>query len=283
MFLGLKIEQWLAFTVVAAVISTVGALLGIVLKDYLFSRAFESWKQRKSLEQLYQKFRDPLLLSARELCSRLIEILDQYPTCYLKKSVIESRPDRQITNDIDDPYFQRYKLVSTAYRLCSFLGWLELYRQDIVFLHSGNNKHSKRLEDTLAKIRSDFADGQLNKAEDWIEWKDTLIFREELRAIGESMLEPHGTSMAVMGYGKFCEVFDSGLATGANRWISVVLNFTLDMEVNVRDFRKIRIARLVTHLKDLLELLDDSKLHKYFSDARAQSVHISAFQEVSGI
>jgi hypothetical protein len=269
MFLGLKIEQLLGLTVLAAVISTAGALFGIVLRDYLFSRAFESWKQRKALEQLYQKFRDPLLLSARELCTRLIEVLDEYPTCYLKNSVVQLHPDRQVTNNIDDPYFQRYKLVSTAYRLCSFLGWLELYRQEVVFLHSGNNKHSKRLEDTLAKIRSDLADGQLNTAEDWLEWKDALIFREELRAIGESMLETHGSSRAVMGYGKFCEVFDSGPAMCANRWISVVLNFTLDLEVN-RDFRKIRIARLMTHLIDLLELLDNAKLAKYFSDARAQ-------------
>src|SRR5580765_5977083 len=50
-------KAWLGLTVVAAIVSTVGALFGIFLKDYLFSRSLEQWKQRQTLEQLYQKYR----------------------------------------------------------------------------------------------------------------------------------------------------------------------------------------------------------------------------------
>jgi hypothetical protein len=275
MFLGLTILQLFGLTVLAAIISTLGSLFGIFLKDYLFSRSFDNWRQKKSLEQLYQKFRDPLLLSARELCTRLIEVMNEYPTCYLKNNVLQLNPKQTVTNNIDDPYFQRYKLVSTIYRQCSFFGWLELYRQEIVFLYSGNNRHSKRLEETIAKIRSDLADGQLNKAEDWPEWKDTLIFREELRAIGESMLEAHGSSRAVIGYGKFCDIFSSGPGNHANQWIFIVLKLFLDLEEN-HDFRKIRLARLVTHLIELMELLDKNKLAEYFSDARTQYASLSS-------
>jgi hypothetical protein len=275
MFLGLKVEQWLAFTAIAAVISMVGALLGIVLKDYFFSRAFENWKQQRTLEQLYQKFRDPLLLSSRELCARVIEILDQYPTVYLQQSVLVSRPERQIENSINDPYFQRYKLVSTAYRICSFLGWLELYRQEIVFLRPGNNKHARRLEGCLAHIRADLADGQLNTADDWMQWRDTLVFREELRAIGEAMIETRGAARAVMGYASFCEVFESKAASrGAKRWISVVLNFVLDLEVARKDFRKRRLERLVVHLVDLLIELDNESPEPFFVSARTKYAHM---------
>src|SRR5258708_320658 len=180
MFLGLDLKTWLGLTVVGTVISTLGAILGVVLKDYFFSRSFEEWKQQRTLEQVYQRFRDPLLLSAHELASRIAEIIDHYPTVYLRAEVLSSRPEKQIENSIEDPYFQRYKLISTVYRFCSFLGWLELYRQEVTFLHSGNNRHSKDLDQAIGLIRGDLADGQLNKAKDWPQWRDTLIFREEL-------------------------------------------------------------------------------------------------------
>jgi len=153
MFLGLDLKTWLGLTVVGSVVSTLGALFGIFLKDYFFSRSFERWKQRQTLELLYQKYRDPLMLSARELASRTVEIVDNYPTVFLKATVLASRPERQLDNSIKDPYFQRYKLVSTAYRFCALLGWLELYRQEITYLHSGRSKHSKDLERAIGLIR----------------------------------------------------------------------------------------------------------------------------------
>ncbi len=270
MFLGLDLKTWLGLTVVGTAISTFGALLGIVLKDYIFSRSFEKWKQRQTLEQLYQRFRDPLLLSARELASRSIEILDQYPTVYLRTNVLSLRPSRQIENSTGDPYFQHYKLVSTAYRFCAFLGWLELYRQEITFLHSGSNKHSRELEQAIGLIRSDFADGQLNTANDWLEWRDTLIFREELRAIGESMIESRGASRSVIGYGRFCELLEANDSSPTKKWSTVLLNFVLDLETQRRDFRQIRLKRLLVHLVGFLELLEGAAVEKHLVEARSK-------------
>ncbi len=270
MFLGLDLKTWLGLTVVGTAISTFGALLGIVLKDYIFSRSFEKWKQRQTLEQLYQRFRDPLLLSARELASRSIEILDQYPTVYLRTNVLSLRPSRQIENSTGDPYFQHYKLVSTAYRFCAFLGWLELYRQEITFLHSGSNKHSRELEQAIGLIRSDFADGQLNASSDWLEWRDTLIFREELRAIGESMIESRGASRSVIGYGRFCELLEANDSSPTKKWSTVLLNFVLDLETQRRDFRQIRLKRLLVHLVGFLELLEGAAVEKHLVEARSK-------------
>jgi hypothetical protein len=183
MFLGLDLKTWLGLTVIGSAVSTVGALLGILLKEYFFSRSFERWKQRQSLELLYQKYRDPLMLSARELASRTLEIVNDYPTVFLQASVLASHPKRQVKNSDEDRYFQRYKLLSTVYRFCAFLGWLELYRQEITYLHSRNNRHSRELERAIELVRADLADGQLNNAEDWDAWRDTLVFREELRGM----------------------------------------------------------------------------------------------------
>jgi hypothetical protein len=277
MFLNLDLKTWLGLTVVGSAISTLGALFGILLKDYFFSRSFERWKQRETLEGLYQKYRDPLTLSARELASRTRGIVEQYPTVYLTAEVLASRPERQIENNIDDPYFRRYKLLSTVYRFCAFLGWIELYRQELTYLHSGRIKHSRELERAVELIRGDLADGQLNDAKNWYEWRDTLVFREELRAIGDSIIEPRGTTRTVMGYGRFAELFDATDPSPTQRWARVLLNFLLDLEMQRPDFRQTRLQRLVVHLVGLMELLDNASIEKSLIAARnkwAKQLHI---------
>lgn len=267
MFLGLTLQQWMGFTVAAAIISTIGSLAGVILKDYFFARSLEIWKQKRTLEQIYQKYKDPLLLSSRELCLRVAEILKHYPSIFLTSSVLSTSPSKQLKNDISDPYFQKYKLVSTVYRMCSFLGWLELYRQDVVFLRSGEDEHSKKLECCIKEIRADLADGQLNTSDDWPLWRDTLIFREELRAIGESMIDCQGSSKVVFGYARFNEIFDAKEGS-CKRWVNTVVYFFLDLESSGKDFRKIRLQRLVVHLVDLIELLENDDMEEYFDSLR---------------
>jgi len=266
--LGLELKTWLGLTVLGAVVSTIGALFGIFLKDYFFARSLEKWKQRQTLEAIYQRYRDPLFLAACELASRLVEVDDHYPTVYLRNTVLTSQPDRQVHNSIHDPYFQRHKLISTAYRVNALLGWLELYRHEVTHLRSGDNRHSKALEYSVNFIRSTFADGQLNKATDWEEWRDTLIFREELRAIGESMHELQGNTRCIIGYGRFCERIEAETDSSLKRWLPVTLNFLLDLEANGKDFRKIRIKRLIINLIDLMVLLDEASIPKWTTEKR---------------
>jgi hypothetical protein len=264
--LNLDLKTWLGFAVLGAIVSTLGALLGVVLKEYFFSRSLERWKQRQSLEHLYHKFRDPLLLSAHELATRIAEILKHYPTIYLNKEVLASRPEKQVHNNINDPYFQHYKLISTAYRLSAFMAWVELYRQELTFLHPGNNARALKLEDAVELVRSDLADGQLNHAEDWDKWRDTLVFREELRAIGESLIETRGLTRTVMGYGRYCEQLESTNPNAVQRWSPVVLNFFLDLEDNGKDFRQTRMKRLLIHLVNLMRLIDRNSIEHYLEE-----------------
>ena len=270
MFLELDLKTWLGLTVLGAVVSTVGSLFGIVLKDYFFTRSLERWRQRQTLELVYRRFRDPLVLAARELAWRTLEILDHFPTVYLREEVLVSRPTKQIENSIEDPYFQRYKLVSTAYRLSAFLGWIELYRQEITFLHSGNTTHARALDSAVGRLQIDLADGQINSAEDWQDWRDVLLFREELRAIGESLIENRGSMRTVMSYGRYCEQLESESATLVKRWSTVVMNFYLDLEANGKDFRRVRFQRMLVHLVELMQLLDESSIEAYLKEARAK-------------
>jgi len=266
MLAGIDLKSWLGLATVGALVTTIGSILGAIIKDLILARLFENWKQEKTLKQIYQKFSDPLQLSIHELSSRICEIHNHYPTIYLTTNVLESHPERQTLNSIEDPYFQRYKLVSTAYRFCAFLGWLELYRQEITYLNSGKNSHTKKIESIVNKIRSDFADGQLNQSPDWSTWKDNVVFREELRAIGESMIEQRGTTRSVIGYGRYCEYLDSDESNSIQHWSSVIINFFINLRTDNLDFRRNRLEHLFIHLIDFARQLDSSTIQPYLDD-----------------
>src|SRR5262249_17965086 len=103
---------------------------------------------------------------------------------------------------------------------------------------------------------------------DWYEWRDTLIFREELRAIGESLIENRQNTRAVMGYGRYCEHLESESPNAVKRWSPVVMNFYLDLEDHGKDFRRIRLQRMIIHLIDILQLLDESSIEEHLRKGR---------------
>lgn len=268
--LGISLEKWLGLAVFGAFVSAIGSLLGIFIKDYLFARSFEKWKEKQLLNKIYDRYRDPLFLSAYDLATRILEITQRYPTTYLKREILNSNPDRQIHNSIHDPYFQKHKLISTIYRLSAFLGWLELYRQEVTYLRSIDNEHSRSLEKVVNSIRSDLADGQINSHENKAEWRDTLVFRDELRAIGESMIERSGNVSKVVGYGHYLEAIETSIESRIKRWSPVVSNFLTDLENDGKDFRKIRIDYLLAHLIDIMALLKASEIDEKFFTKRKQ-------------
>jgi hypothetical protein len=53
--LGLTAPQILGLSVLAALVSTVGNLLATWLRDFLFVRSFERWKESRTLLSVYRK------------------------------------------------------------------------------------------------------------------------------------------------------------------------------------------------------------------------------------
>src|SRR5436853_2749664 len=103
-------DRVLGFTVLAAIVTTVGTLVGLVLKERVFARSFERWKAQLALEQIARRYREPIALTALELCNRLADICDRYPSDFLQTSILAvSAPHRPTLNSAADPYFKRYK------------------------------------------------------------------------------------------------------------------------------------------------------------------------------
>jgi hypothetical protein len=250
--------QILGLSVIAAVITVIGNLVATWLKEYLFARSMERWRRKQELLSIYARYRDPLLLAARELKARVEDICDTYPTNYLQTSVLTAtRVDQLLANSIDDEYYRQYRLTSTIYRLCSFLGWLELYRQELTFLDSGRRNITERLESVIEHIRGDLADGNLNRADDFYRWADRLVFREEQRAVGEGMITAATSPRTVIGYGVFRNLLQRATTNTDEDelwWIRIVSGFLLDLQAE-KDFRRHRLDRLRGHLDEASNLL----------------------------
>lgn len=250
----ITLSQWLGLSVVGALVAAIGSLIATIAKDFFFARSLERWKRHQDRVAAYDRFRDPLAASAVELANRLLEIINQNPTDYLSRPMFDLRPDRQIGNDASDPYYMHYKMVSTLYRFACFFGWLELYRQETTFLRIGDEKRTRELQEALTSVRSDIADGHINTHVNWEEWHDALIFREELRAIGEAMIEERGGTRSIMGYGRFRDGVE-GDDQQIHRLCRIMLNFIADPKGDGRDFRHERLVRLLVHLVQLVRLI----------------------------
>jgi hypothetical protein len=252
------VPSLLSFAVVGAIVTTAGTLFGHYLKEAVLAKSFESWKKRQALETLYGKYRDPIVLSAIELAMRLNEACNEHPAKFLAGKVLSCTSPEPSHSSVRDPYYFRYKFQSTIYRFAAFLGWLELYRQDLVFLDARESKKNTALQKLLNEIREDFAEGRLNSAKDWDCWSDALIFREDQRAVGEAMITSVNGIRTVMGYGAFVAMLEDATSLG-NRWLRVVTNFLIDPGKE-KDFRLVRYQRLIIHLIDLVKTLDQRRL-----------------------
>jgi len=255
---GLTTGQLLGLSVLAAVVSTLGSILGTIIKEFFLARSLERWRESRTLLAVFRKYRDPIILAGDELARRLSDICEDYPPTFLRSEILDVQQVPFEVNSSEDPHFLRYRLVSTVYRLCAFLGWLELYRQDLTFLDTGHHGANSRLQGALDLIRSDLADGQLNEAHDFGAWRDRLIFREEQRAIGEGMITGTVNPRTIIGYKGFVALFDEACQADSPDprlwWLILARNFFLDLEASM-DFRKERLKLMRTHIPDVVAQL----------------------------
>jgi len=196
-----------------------------------------------------------------------VQICRDYPPEYLRSDFVQSDPEQATPTSPGDLDLRRYSLESSVYRLCSLLGWIELYRQEIVFLDTHEAPFSRLLDKAIYAIRADLADAGLNIAPDRDDWCDVLLFREEQRAIGESMITTVGGNRVIIGYAQFCELLAQNNAAGPARWIKVASAYFTDPKEE-KDFRLVRMQRLIVHLVDLVQVLAPGRLRDSHREAR---------------
>lgn len=271
----------LGFTVLAAVITTAGSLLAMFIKEFVAARWLDRYRARQTLLGVYRNYQLPIFLAAEELSSRLYGLSREDNDREQREvglDLLRTKPGRERHAGITDHYLL-YRFTSNVYRLCTFLGWIELYRRDIGTLDVDSIDRNHRLEACLNDIRCALADGWINQHDNWRDWGDCMIFREELRAIGHRMATPD-QRLCVMDFGTFSEILERDPdGNGDGKWFVQAAHFFENLK-RVEDFRIVRMKMLVAHLTALMELLQPGRVDpQYLVTAQ---VYRDSFDEIIG-
>ena len=160
-------------TIIAAV-SLFGTLL-IGLLNLGYSWSTDTWKRHVESENLIAKYRDPLLLAAHDLQSRLYNIVDGDLSVWLDGTKDEKENLR----------------LYTAFLVGQFLSWTYILRRQAQFLRfaSSTRDRNKRLASTLASISEAFSTDRRGSG---LERARFTLWRGQQTAIGEIMTTEDG-------------------------------------------------------------------------------------------
>jgi len=146
-----------AQTVLAAVITSVFTISGILLKDFFLKRLEENRSDARLKSSIYERYSNPLATSSIEVLNRLSEILfAKHRPVYLKGKWSASNPNA-------GGEFRAYKKLSTTYRLASMLGWLQACRREFSYLRVTDPRDGTKVANAIDAFENALADGS------WVE------------------------------------------------------------------------------------------------------------------
>jgi hypothetical protein len=246
-----------AVPLVSGVLAIFGTISGVLVTSML-----AQWKANKEQQQVYARQKKQLRWSALDLRGTLANLskAEPFPPAFLDEQLIYSQPPRPTSGSRSDPYYLKYDLVNTVYRLCAFLGWMELYRRDPSFL-SGPFRERVKIEIGFDQIRRALA-GSLTSGTARLAYG--FILEDDQRAIGEQMFGRRREATSVIGYAQFCErlfrtpspedPIKPDNARSQNYWIWNATRFLIELG----KYSDPDVARLwIEHVRDALSRLDD--------------------------
>ncbi|WP_405426913.1 hypothetical protein [Micromonospora sp. NBC_00617] len=186
-------------------------------------------------EELFRRYRVPLLASAQSLQSRLHNALSRnFLRTYLH------------SGDSEELHYVRH---NTVYVLAEHLAWLEVLRREQRFLDIESVKSTKELFTAIQRIHHPLATDSLPGP--------FRVFRGHQRAIGEVMLHrvesPEGAVTEVLGYAAFCDRLETDPRFAS--WFTRLLAEVDEVEAQGHRGNE-RLVRLQNELVELIELLD---------------------------
>jgi hypothetical protein len=195
-------EPELQSALIAAAV-TVG---GFFVRDVGLKTIERRRERAQTADQVYRSYADPLTRSAESLYWRLDEIYGgRRSSDYLFSATTE---------------YERYKLLSTSYRIASFLGWRQAFSRELLLLPGQKKEQLRRLNEALDGISKALADGphiELQRVETVMElWSLTI------------------------GPGVGAERLGARLDTVFNRTLN---GWGVDLPLQLDDMQKSRLAR----------------------------------------
>jgi len=251
----------------SAAFSFIGIIASILLSSAIAAHNVQLEQQRT-----YARQKSQVRLSVRDLRAALIkvELATPFPPAFVDEELIYTQPKRPPAFSANDPYYLKYDLVDTIYRVCALLGWMELYRRDPSFL-SGPPEEKEKIEKCFEQIRKAFGDefeAEKKEKKSAQGWVDGLILNDDQRAIGEKMLEKDKDApAAVIGYASFCErLFRiprredpvGNYEWSQNYWIWNATRFIVEYggKQLMPDFKRERVKKVIVQLDELSKVLE---------------------------
>jgi hypothetical protein len=224
-------------------------------------------KAEKEEFRLYSRQKAQVRVAVRGLRDALqrLRLDEEQPAEFLRRELLSLEPEQPDDFHPKDPYYQKYYLVHTVYRLCALLGWLELYRIDPTFL-SGPPEEKKQIERCFQHIREALSEETKAEAVE----RDGVILEDDQRAIGEKMLATatKESPPTVIGYAAFCEQLfrvpgeRSAIGSDPQRrqdhwiWNATGLFVAMSRQPTAPDRRKKRLQKVLAELGTLQPVLE---------------------------
>ncbi|WP_027343477.1 hypothetical protein [Hamadaea tsunoensis] len=234
--------------ILSATVSVIGAVIAGVMTTWSNkkTRAMEARLERERHEQtkaeqaaeLISRYREPLLLAANSLQSRLFNaVRDEYLPVYLRDG----------SDDEQSEYARNF----TVYTLAEYLCWVEIIRRELRFLDLGGEQENRRFNDRMQAVSTALATQEIPQ-------EHFRLFRGQQRALGELLMVPLGATghHESMTYPEFVRRIGDDL--GFRRWFERLLtDVSLIRDETLAD--NVRIVRTQHALIDLIDFLDPGK------------------------
>lgn len=201
------------------------------LEDARQIRAEQRTKDQLA-EQVQARYREPLLLSAFELQSRIWNMMEA-----------GFRPPSGQEHD--------YLVEHTQYLIAQYLGWVEVMRREVQFLDLGEVERTRDLNITLDRIAASFATMRFSPP--------LRLFRGQQEAIAGEVISvesvpPGGERLMVIGFSEFARRLQSGEVAFV-RWFTHIKS-DLEQWAIGDDTVQPRLILLQNSLMDLIEFFD---------------------------
>jgi hypothetical protein len=224
-----------------AILSAVIAFLSAATSAWLASRLAlqtTALERARTAEEHARKYREPLLIAAFDLQSRLYNVLDQR---FLEVFYVAGRPkDRE------------YSIENTLYLIGQYFAWSEILRREVQFLSPGDLRREDVAIQALRRVSVAFSSTVGNSDPTF------RVFRGEQRALGEIMISrresnmPNSPAWDCRGYAEFVKL-RADEDTEVSRWFNPLAD---DLRL-LATHGLARARRLVTVQHTLIELISN--------------------------
>lgn len=223
-------------SIIIAALALIGTLASAGAATW-FAFYSDNRKLLSESEKVLSKYRDPLLLAAQDLQSRLYNITE-------RGFVGGGKGDNPV-----------HAVQYTSFLVGQYFAWIYILRREAQFMRFDTNRNNRTVTKMLNDIASTFATNSFDNDNLHFRNLPCMLWRGEQRALGEMMAIPDNNQLYCMGFVAFHKKWEDDPSFRA--WFQPIAD-GLGPEGAKRDLRFRHLQHL---LVDLVHILDPDGMH----------------------